>query len=70
MSNQMNRASWMSERFWRRSRLAQSAALLGVVALAATGTFAVEEASRVVGNGLGGIFSTTPPEDLSAEEFA
>jgi hypothetical protein len=60
----------MSERFWRRSRLAQSAALLGVVALAATGTFAVEEASRVVGNGLGGIFSTTPPEDLSAEEFA
>ncbi|RLS75367.1 MAG: hypothetical protein DWI02_12570 [Planctomycetota bacterium] len=70
MSNQMNRASWMSERFWRRSRLAQSAALLGVLALAATGTFAVEEASRVVGNGLGGIFSTTPPEDLSAEEFA
>ena len=64
------RAAWMSEKYWRKNRLAHSLALFSVVALAATGTFAVEEAKNLTGSGLSGIFPSTPPEDLSEDEFA
>ena len=70
MTDRKIRAAWMSERFWRKSRLAQSFALLSVVALAATGIFAVEESAGLVGSGLSGIFPSSPPADLSEDEFA
>jgi hypothetical protein len=70
MTDRTSRAVWMSERFWRKNRLAHAFALLSVVALAATGTFAVEEAANLHGLGLSGIFPSTPPADLSEDEFA
>ena len=70
MTDRSSRALWMSERFWRKSRLAHTFALLSVVALAATGIFAVEEAANLSGLGLNGIFPSTPPADLSEDEFA
>ena len=70
MTERTSRAVWMSEKFWRKSRLAHTFALLSVVALAATGTFAVEEAANLSGLGLSGIFPSTVPADLSEEEFA
>jgi hypothetical protein len=70
MSERKHRAAWMSEKYWRKSRLAHSFALLSVVALAATGTFAVEESAARVGSGLSGIFPSAPPADLSEDEFA
>ncbi len=70
MTDRKSRAVWMSERFWRKNRLAHTFALLSVVALAATGTFAVEEAANLHGLGLSGIFPSTPPADLSEDEFA
>lgn len=70
MKDRTPRASWMSEKFWRKNRLAHSLALLSVVALAATGTFAVEDAANVAGTGLSGIFPSTPPDDLTEEQFA
>ena len=65
-----SRVRWMSEKFWRKSRMAHSFALLAVVALAATGTFAVEDAAKLPSAGLSGIFPATPPADLSVDEFA
>lgn len=70
MTDRRIRAAWMSGKFWRKSRLAHTFALLSVVALAATGTFAVEESTGNAGAGLSGIFPTVPPADLSEEEFA
>ena len=70
MTDRTSRAAWMSEKFWRNNRLAHTFALLSVVALAGTGIFAVEEAANVTGSGLSGIFPSTPPADLSEEEFA
>ncbi len=70
MTDRTSRTVWMSERFWRKNRFAHAFALLSVVALAATGTFAVEEAANLHGLGLSGIFPATPPADLSEEEFA
>ncbi len=70
MTDRTSRAVWMSERFWRKNRVAHAFALLSVVALAATGTFAVEEAANLHSLGLSGIFPSTPPADLSEEEFA
>ena len=70
MKDRTPRAAWMSEKYWRKNRLAHSLALLSVVAFAATGTFAVEEAKNLTGSGLSGIFPSSPPEDLSEEEFA
>ena len=70
MTDRKIRAAWMSEKFWRKSRLAHSFALLSVVALAATGTFAVEESAGLLGSGLSGIFPSAPPADLSEDEFA
>ena len=64
------RAFRMFERIWRTSRLAHSFALLSVVALAATGTFAVEDSAKSSGVGLSGIFPTVPPADLSEDEFS
>ena len=70
MTDRRIRAAWMSGKFWRKSRLAHTFALLSVVALAATGTFAVEESTGNAGAGLSGIFPSVPPADLSEEEFA
>ena len=70
MTDRKIRAAWLSEKYWRKNRLAQTFALLSVVALAATGTFAVEESTSVAGTGLSGIFPSTPPDDLSEDEFA
>lgn len=70
MMDRQNRAVWMSDKIWRKNRLAQSLALLTVVALAATGTFAVEDAAKVSSEGLRGIFPAAPPADLGTDEFA
>ncbi len=70
MTDRKSRARWISGNFWRKSRLAHSFALLSVVALAATGTFAVEDSAKLSGLGLSGIFPSAPPADLSEEEFA
>lgn len=70
MTDRNLRAAWMSGKFWRKSRLAHSFALLGVVAAAATGTFAVEESASLIGPGLSGIFPSAPPDDLGDDEFA
>lgn len=61
---------WMTEKYWRKNKLAHSFVLLSVVGLAATGGFAVEDSAKLAGAGLNGIFPTTPPSDLSEEEFA
>lgn len=63
-------AGWMTQKIWRKNKLAHSFALLSVVGLAATGTFAVEDSAKASGKGLSGIFPATPPADLSDEEFA
>ena len=63
-------AGWMKQNNWRKNKLAHSFALLSVVALAATGTFAVEDSAKISALGLSGIFPATPPADLSGEEFA
>ncbi len=70
MMDRKFRAVWLTERFWRKNKLAHSFALLSVVALAATGTFAVEDSAKVSGAGLSGIFPSAPPADLSEDEFA
>lgn len=64
------RADWWSEKYWRKNKLAHSFALLSTVAFAATGTFAVEDQSKLPGAGLSGIFPANPPTDLSEGEFA
>ena len=64
------RADWWSEKYWRKNKLAHSFALLSTVAFAATGTFAVEDQSKVSAAGLSGIFPATPPSDLSEGEFS
>lgn len=56
--------------FWRRKNLARGAAVLGVLAGVATGTWAVEETAKLASLGLRGIFPSAAPADLSAEEFA
>lgn len=63
-------AARLSKRFWRNSRLRGSFALLTVVALAATGTFAVEDSATPSTAGLAGLFPATPPADLGDEEFS
>lgn len=70
MTDRTWRTVWMSERFWRKSRLAHGVALMSVVALAATGMFAVEDTAKLSGQGLSGIFPKAPPADLSEESFA
>jgi len=70
MTDRKWRAAWMSERFWRKSRLAHGVALMSVVALAATGMFAVEDSAKLSGQGLSGIFPKAPPADLSEDSFA
>lgn len=57
-------------KFWRRSNLARGAAVLGVLAGVATGTWAVEETAKLASIGLRGIFPNAAPPELSAEEFA
>ena len=70
MTERKTRATWVSERYWRKNKLAHSFALLSVIGLASTGIFAVEETAKVSGAGLSGIFPATPPADLSEGEFA
>ena len=70
MMDRKTRAIWMTEKYWRKSKLAHSFALLSVVALAATGTFAVEDSANKPGAGLSGIFPATPPADLADDQFA
>lgn len=70
MTDRNIRAAWMSEKFWRKTRLAHSFALLGVVAMAATGTFAVEESASLIGPGLSGIFPSSVPDDLGDDQFS
>lgn len=61
---------WWSEKYWRKNKLAHGFALLSTVAFAATGTFAVEDQSKVNAAGLAGIFPASPPSDLSESEFS
>lgn len=70
MTERKSRTSWLSERYWRKNKLAHSFALLSVIGLAATGIFAVEDGTKLSGSGLSGIFPATPPADLSEGEFA
>src|SRR5436853_3831672 len=70
MTDREHRTVRMSGRFWRRNQLPLSFALLSVIGLAATVTLAVEDPAAIASTGLRGIFSSTPPADLSEEEFA
>ena len=70
MTDREHRAVRMSGRFWRKNQLPLSFALLSVIGLAATVTLAVEDPATLASIGLRGIFPSTPPADLSEEEFA
>lgn len=70
MTDRKSRAAWMLGKNWRKNKLAHSFALLSVIGLVATGTFAVEDSAKISGGGLNGVFPTAVPSDLSPDEFA
>jgi hypothetical protein len=70
MNEQIKKGAAASRpKFWRRSNLACGFAALGVVAGVATGTWAVEETTKM-NLGLRGIFPSAAPVELAPEEFA